>query len=200
MAAMIEGKPAKEWFKDAAQRQKRSNAYASYEEPKKAEPERKEGRIPEIKAASPMPAPKKQEPVKAAPAAAKEPAKPAPPKPTEPPKSARQKMIEKAYSEAQEISKAAKERQASLAKAAVAKEEARKRNIEAAKEEVRQAKPALVKAGDAVIKEAGDTAASIASGVSSGLSSLSDLTRKFAFGDTERQKKARERLRKAQEL
>lgn len=31
--ATIEGKSSAEWFKDAAQRQKRSNAYAKYEEP-----------------------------------------------------------------------------------------------------------------------------------------------------------------------
>jgi len=35
--ATIEGKSSAEWFKDAAQRQKRSNAYAKYEEPAKPE-------------------------------------------------------------------------------------------------------------------------------------------------------------------
>lgn len=46
MAATIEGKPAAEWFKAAAQRQKRSNAYAKYEEPAKAEPARQTAAMP----------------------------------------------------------------------------------------------------------------------------------------------------------
>jgi hypothetical protein len=46
MAATIEGKPASEWFKDAAQRQKRSNAYAKYEEPAKPEPARQTASMP----------------------------------------------------------------------------------------------------------------------------------------------------------
>lgn len=44
--ATIEGKSSAEWFKDAAQRQKRSNAYAKYEEPAKAEPARQTATMP----------------------------------------------------------------------------------------------------------------------------------------------------------
>lgn len=204
MAAMIEGKPASQWFKDSAQRQKRSNAYATYEEPKKEE-ERKVGRIPEIKAASPAPMPKPAEKPKAAVQPAKEApkptvaAKPAPAKPAEPPKNARQMMLERTYKEAQDISRAAKEKQMQLAKKAVDNESARQRRIAAAKEEVRQAKPALVKAGDAAIKSVGDTAAGISESIGTGASSLSEMTKRFVFGDTERRRKARESLRKAQE-
>jgi len=49
--ATIEGKSSAEWFKDAAQRQKRSNAYAKYEEPTKPEPARQTAAMP--KPASP---------------------------------------------------------------------------------------------------------------------------------------------------
>lgn len=44
--ATIEGKSSAEWFKDAAQRQKRSNAYAKYEELAKPEPARQTAAIP----------------------------------------------------------------------------------------------------------------------------------------------------------
>jgi hypothetical protein len=44
--ATIEGKSSAEWFKDAAQRQKRSNAYAKYEEPTKPEPARQTAAMP----------------------------------------------------------------------------------------------------------------------------------------------------------
>jgi hypothetical protein len=44
--ATIEGKSSAEWFKDAAQRQKRSNAYAKYEEPAKPEPARQTAAMP----------------------------------------------------------------------------------------------------------------------------------------------------------
>jgi hypothetical protein len=45
--ATIEGKPAAQWFKEAAQRQKRSNAYASYEAPAaKPEPARQVAAMP----------------------------------------------------------------------------------------------------------------------------------------------------------
>ena len=45
--ATIEGKPAAQWFKEAAQRQKRSNAYASYEAPAaKPEPARQVAAAP----------------------------------------------------------------------------------------------------------------------------------------------------------
>lgn len=203
MAAMIEGKPASEFFKDAAQRQKRSNAYATYTPPEPKKEERKEGRIPEIKAASP--APMRSEPAKAAAPAKEAPkptqsAKPAPAKPAEPTKNARQLLLERTYKEAQEIGKAAKERQTALAKKATDNEAARQRNIAAAKEEVRQSKPTFVKAGDATIKAVGDTAAGISDSIGSAASSLSDLTKRFVVGDSERKKRARERLRKAQEL
>lgn len=46
MPALIEGKPASEWFKDAAQRQKRSNAYATYKEPAKPAPTRQVASMP----------------------------------------------------------------------------------------------------------------------------------------------------------
>ena len=44
--ATIEGKSSAEWFKDAAQRQKRSNAYSKYEEPAKPEPARQTAAMP----------------------------------------------------------------------------------------------------------------------------------------------------------
>jgi hypothetical protein len=72
MAATIEGKPASEWFKSAAQRQKRSNAYAKYEEPAKPEPARQVASMPKPAGhASPAKAaePKKAEPAKPAPRA-----------------------------------------------------------------------------------------------------------------------------------
>jgi hypothetical protein len=54
--ATIEGKSSAEWFKDAAQRQKRSNAYAKYEEPAKPEPARQMAAMP--KPASPSAQPR----------------------------------------------------------------------------------------------------------------------------------------------
>jgi len=44
--ATIEGKSSADWFKDAAQRQKRSNAYAKYEEPAKPEAARQVASMP----------------------------------------------------------------------------------------------------------------------------------------------------------
>jgi hypothetical protein len=56
--ATIEGKSSAEWFKDAAQRQKRSNAYAKYEEPAKAAPARQAAAMPKAENhASPAKAP-----------------------------------------------------------------------------------------------------------------------------------------------
>lgn len=56
--ATIEGKSSAEWFKDAAQRQKRSNAYSKYEEPAKAEPARQTAAMPKAENhASPAKAP-----------------------------------------------------------------------------------------------------------------------------------------------
>lgn len=46
--ATIEGKSSAEWFKDAAQRQKRSNAYAKYEKPAKAKPARQTAAMPKV--------------------------------------------------------------------------------------------------------------------------------------------------------
>lgn len=74
--ATIEGKPAAEWFKSAAQRQKRSNAYASYtpEAPKPApEPARQVAAMPKpadhASPAKPAPAPAKKPEAKPAPVA-----------------------------------------------------------------------------------------------------------------------------------
>lgn len=72
--ATIEGKPAAQWFKEAAQRQKRSNAYASYEAPApKPEPARQVAATPKPQdhASPAKPAPKPAAP-------APKPAEPAP--------------------------------------------------------------------------------------------------------------------------
>ncbi len=68
--ATIEGKSSADWFKDAAQRQKRSNAYAKYEEPAKPEAARQVASMPKPAShASPAKAaePKKAEPIKTVP-------------------------------------------------------------------------------------------------------------------------------------
>lgn len=73
--ATIEGKPAAEWFKSAAQRQKRSNAYASYTpEAPKPEPARQVASMPKpadhASPAKPAPAPAKKPEAKPATVAA----------------------------------------------------------------------------------------------------------------------------------
>jgi outer membrane biosynthesis protein TonB len=90
--ATIEGKDSKEWFREAAQRQKRSNKFARYEPPKPSQPQPQQARPAQSVAALPTkpkdsPAPvKKPEPAAAKPAPAPTTvAKPEAPKPEKKP-------------------------------------------------------------------------------------------------------------------